>query len=413
MYEARELVSLSHRATDEITVEPPEVSPAWKEDWFDGLGYCKTPKLASQRTLTSPGTWNSLGTEVGTRTLLHALDDLRRNNINITSLIIDDGWQSVDDNGGWLTFDANPKFPGGLRTTVSRIRAEYPSLQHIAVWHAMIGYWKGISPVGDINKAYKTASFETSDQGGEMLLVAKDDVDRLYNDFYKFLVDAGIDAVKADDQYVLGTLQSASARQQLVNTYLDAWTLASLRHFGYRTISCMSQFPQGLFHSQLSQSKPMLVTRNSDDYFPNEPASHAWHVWANAHNSLLTRYLNVLPDWDMFQTSHEYAGLHAAARCVSGGPIYITDLPGKHDLGLIKQITGVTARGNTVILRPSVVGRSIDHYVGFENASTLRVGSYHGKRDSLKLRAHWTDVEQGHQALDILSWAFSTSQAIL
>lgn len=41
----------------------------------------------------------------------------------------------------------------------------------------------------------------------------------------------------------------------------------------------------------------------------------------------MTQHLNVIPDWDMFQTVHEYSGFHAAARCVSGGPIYIVCSP--------------------------------------------------------------------------------------
>lgn len=88
--------------------------------------------------------------------------------------------------------------------------------------------------------------------------------------------------------------------------------------------------------------------------------------------------MNILPDWDMFQTVHDYSGFHAAARCVSGGPIYITDVPGEHDVGLINQMTGLTPRGKTVIFRPSVLGKSIDQYVGYDDNSLLKVGAYHG-----------------------------------
>ncbi|MCQ6463597.1 hypothetical protein NPN16_24840, partial [Vibrio parahaemolyticus] len=76
---------------------------------------------------------------------------------------------------------------------------------------------------------------------------------------------------------------------------------------------CMSQFPQALFHALLPQIRPPVTARNSDDYFPDAPSSHRWHVWVNAHNAVLTQYLNVVPDWDMFQTVHEFADYHAAA----------------------------------------------------------------------------------------------------
>lgn len=80
----------------------------------------------------------------------------------------------------------------------------------------------------------------------------------------------------------------------------------------------------------------------------------------------------------MFQTSHPYASFHAAARAVSGGPIYITDKPGEHDIELINQITAPTTRGTTVILRPSVVGRTLDVYHNYNEGNILRIGTYSG-----------------------------------
>ena len=177
---------------------------------------------------------------------------------------------------------------------------------------------------------------------------------------------------------MLDTFVSAKARSDLITTYLDAWTVSTLRHFSVKAISCMSQTPQILFHSQMPQNRPPLLVRNSDDFFPEIPTSHPWHIWTNAHNALFTQHLNVIPDWDMFQTVHDYSGFHAAARCVSGGPIYITDVPGHHDLNLIGQMTGPTVKGKTVIFRPSVVGKALDQYNGYDDENLLLVGTYHG-----------------------------------
>jgi hypothetical protein len=216
-----------------------------------------------------------------------------------------------------------------------------------------------------------------------MTIVAQEDVQAFYNDFYTFLSSCDIDGVKTDGQYMLDTWTSPAIRRTLIPSYLDAWTLASLRHFQARVTSCMSQSPPILFHAQLPTIRPPIVYRNSDDYFPPVPDSHPWHVWANAHNALLTQHLNVLPDWDMFQTVHDYAGFHAAARCVSGGPVYITDVPGQHDLGLIRQMTVITPRGKTVVLRPSVLGRTMDAYVGYRErgGGVLKIGAYHGRAE--------------------------------
>ncbi|KAJ6442933.1 glycoside hydrolase family 36 protein [Purpureocillium lavendulum] len=381
MYHARSIVSKIEHADSSWEADlrnfADQVKPEWKQNWYDGLGFC---------------TWNGLGQGLTEQAVLDAVGTLAEHKVNVTSLIIDDNWQSIDYKGdgqfqyAWLEFEAEPKaFPNGLKSVVSRIRKEYPDIQHIAVWHALLGYWGGISPGGKIDQTYKTIEVIREDSkrrnlplGGKMTVVAKEDVQRFYDDFYRFLTEAGVDGVKTDAQFMVDMWTSASARRDLIKTYLDAWTRASLRYFSVKAISCMSQFPQALFHSQLPQNRPPLLVRNSDDFFPEIPASHPWHVWANAHNSIFMQYLNVLPDWDMFQTVHDYSGFHAAARCVSGGPIYITDVPGKHNMELIHQMTGVTVRGKTIIFRPSVLGRSIYPYTGYDDDLLLKVGSFHG-----------------------------------
>lgn len=330
------------------------------------------------------GTWNSLGQDLTEDRIHEALKGLKDHDIEISTLIIDDNWQSIDprqNDGpepGWRDFEANPEaFPDGLKVTVDRIRKNYPSIRNITVWHAILGYWGGISKSGEIAQRYKTIELKQSN-GSDITVVDKEDISKLYDDFYRFLSEAGIDGVKTDDQVALDLWKSASARRELTAEYFDSWEIAALRHLNFKAISCMSQFPQALFHSQLPQSRPPMVVRNSDDFFPEIPASHTWHVWANAHNSIFMQYLNVIPDWDMFQTSHEFGGFHAAARCVSGGPIYITDAPGQHDKCIIDAMTGKEPQGSTVTFRPSVIGKSIYPYAEFDGNTLLKVGAYNG-----------------------------------
>jgi hypothetical protein len=80
----------------------------------------------------------------------------------------------------------------------------------------------------------------------------------------------------------------------------------------------------------------------------------------------------------MFQTVHPWGAFHAAARCISGGPIYFTDSPGKHNIPLIREMTAITTRGNTVILRPPHVGKSSHAYVGYEEQKFLKINTYVG-----------------------------------
>ncbi|CAG8027104.1 unnamed protein product [Penicillium olsonii] len=394
-YEARKVVRPFAETYDTPLEEPAPLSPPgddvvivekdptaqWLSEWFDGLTYC---------------TWNGLGQELTEQKILHALDSLKENGINIVNLIIDDGWQTNDNEGqsqfrrGLKRFEAHSQgFPKGLKQTVDSIRQRNPRIGHIAVWHALLGYWGGISPNGDLARMFKTKQVKIKDSAahgpiaenlpeGEIVTIDPDDIQHFYNEFYQYLSSAGVDSIKTDCQFFLDLLEEPADRRRFMTSYQDAWSIASLRHFGTRSISCGSMTPQIMFHSQMPTNKPTLPLRNSDDFFPEVPASHPWHIFCNAHNSLFTRYLNVLPDWDMFQTSHPYASFHAAARCVSGGPIYITDEPGKHDLSLLDQMTAQTVTDITVILRPSVIGRTIDIYHDYNEGHVLRIGSYTG-----------------------------------
>lgn len=372
-YHARKVVaSLSTSDFDKETeTMVKDVKPEWLEEWYDGLTYC---------------TWNGLGQKLSEKKILDALDALDAEGIKITNLIIDDNWQSLAEGEtqfvrGWSGFDANKEgFPNGLKATTTEIRKKHPNVNHIAVWHAILGYWGGIDPNGWIANNYKTIEVEKEPgvAGGTFTVVAAEDANRMYNDFYQFLSSVGVDAVKTDAQFFLDLLLHAPDRRNMIKTYASAWTIAHLRHMSSRAISCMSQTPQLLFNSQLPLNKPRLLVRNSDDFFPEVEASHPWHIFCNAGNSLLTQHLNVLPDWDMFQTSHTWAGFHAAARCVSGGPIYFTDKPGEHDLKLLKAMTAQTPRGKTVILRPHVVGKTVDAYQGYKDLSVLKIGTYVG-----------------------------------
>lgn len=394
MYESRKVVrpygSLSTESVEQPPLSPPgddvvvlEKDPEiqWLADWFDGLTYC---------------TWSGLGQDLNEEKIIHALDALKEHGIHVVNLIIDDNWQSLDNEGEsqfkrrWKQFEANPKaFPRGLKQTVETIRRSHPNIGHIAVWHALLGYWGGICPDGDLAQRYKTKKVKIRDPAtggpiahditdGKILAIDPDDVQRFYDEFYGYLKSLGVDSVKADAQFFIDLLEDPEDRKRFMTSYQDAWSLATLKHFSSRAISCMSLIPQMIFHSQLPANKPSIILRNSDDFFPEIQSSHPWHVFCNAHNALLTRYLNVLPDWDMFQTSHPYASFHAAARCVSGGPVYITDEPGKHDLKVIDQMTAPTVQGTTVILRPSVIGRAIDVYHDYNEGHVLRVGSYTG-----------------------------------
>ncbi|KAJ4297296.1 hypothetical protein N0V88_004214 [Collariella sp. IMI 366227] len=270
MYHARTLLTAATADVAEAVAEvtpQSELKPAWYEKWYDGLGYC---------------TWNSLGQELTEEKVLKALDTLAENNINISSLIIDDNWQDIDYRGdgqwqyGWNDFEAEPKtFPRGLKALVSDIRSKHRNIQHIAVWHALLGYWAGLAPNGPLAKRYKTVTVTRNDTepsqlpiDGLMTLVAPSDIPTFYNDFYHFLSSSGIDGVKTDGQYMIDTLTSPPP------------------------------------------AAPSFPPTSTPGRSPPSGTSRAASSLASPQHP---------PDWDMFQTVHDYAGFRRGRARGNGG----------------------------------------------------------------------------------------------
>ena len=359
--------------------EEPAPTPQWLQSWYDSLAYC---------------TWNSLGQDLNQEKILKALDSFASIDVHFSTLIIDDNWQSLTGaqgetnqfDRGWDAFEANTRgFPDGLRAATAAIRKRHPSISDIAVWHALMGYWGCVAPEGQIAKDYRTRNVRLKDSfpgAATKTVVDSEDIHRMYKDFYSFLSDSGVTGVKTDVQFALDELASTKDRRELINPYISAWTQGHLSHLSGKAISCMSNIPQILYHSFLPTNTPRIMLRNSDDFFPDVETSHPWHLFCNAHNALFVQHLNILPDWDMFQTSHPWSGFHAASRCLSGGPIYITDYPDKHDVDLIHQMSAQNPRGQTVILRPSNVGKTVGVYDKYDDRGVLKVGVYDGKAET-------------------------------
>ncbi|KAJ2361004.1 hypothetical protein H4S02_011800, partial [Coemansia sp. RSA 2611] len=96
---------------------------------------------------------------------------------------------------------------------------------------------------------------------------------------------------------------------------------AARRYFGPGSvIYCMAQTPHLILRtlqhlSPAPSAQQREIMRNSDDYYPDVPESHGWHVYCNMANALWSRQLDsrLAGDWDMFQPGKKESHLHAAA----------------------------------------------------------------------------------------------------
>ncbi|KAH8172298.1 raffinose synthase or seed imbibition protein sip1 domain-containing protein [Sarocladium implicatum] len=342
------------------------------KDFFDSFGYC---------------TYNGLGLDLTEDKIFSGLDELVKNSVEYNTLIIDDNWQTVGETlldyanagwRGWSRFEANSEgFPSGLGSLVREIKRRYPHVKYVGVWHAFLGYWAGLTHGADFGGKYKLRTTKAKVRGNvvtDVIVVDPSDVHRFYDDFYSFLRSCDIDFVKTDVQHMLSMFVNPQDRSDIPSAYQSAWTEAYLRHFDGKAISCMSLVPQITFHSLLQFNTPPVLVRNSDDFFPEIYDSHPFHLFVNAHNALVTQHLNCIPDWDMFQTSHPYSSYHGAARCISGGPVLITDVPGQHSKELINAMTAATPRGGRIALRPHVAV-TVDVWDNFADGQILKIRS--------------------------------------
>ena len=344
-----------------------------EDDFFDNLGYC---------------TWNGIGQDLTVEKIFTGLQKLKDAGVVFNTLLIDDNWQTLGSTKldpaepgwrGWARFKANDEgFPDGLAGVIREVKARFPHIQYVGVWHAILGYWAGLSHDTELAKTYKMRMTRCKVRLSivtDVLIVDPEDVHRMYDDFYGFLKSEGVDFVKTDVQHLLSMVLDPKDRQDVPAAYQSAWTAAYLKHFQGRAIGCMSQNPQITFHSMLQDKTPKILVRNNDDFFPEIPGSHPLHIFTNAHNALLTQHLNTLPDWDMFQTSHAYSSYHGAARAISGGPVLITDTPGEHGLELINQMTATTPSGKQIALRPAVA-TALDFFNSFHTGPLLKVATH-------------------------------------
>jgi Raffinose synthase or seed imbibition protein Sip1 len=207
-----------------------------------------------------------------------------------------------------------------------------------------------------------------------------DNADQFYRRYHDYLVHhVGVDGVKVDAQAVTGilydrtvqqpartvppdgrttlddippsppslALQSALAQSALSNfatTQMVATLPASEDTDRFTTevvpvIHCMAHSPEIFFRlpglhndkdaTTNGRHRRLPLLRVADDYYPDNEASHGAQIVACACNSLLLGHLAV-PDWDMLTstlTRPEFVQMHAIAKSLSGGPIYLSDNP--------------------------------------------------------------------------------------
>ncbi|XP_048546217.1 probable galactinol--sucrose galactosyltransferase 6 [Triticum urartu] len=322
-------------------------------------------------------TWDAFYQDVTQEGVEAGLQSLAAGGAPPKFVIIDDGWQSVGTDKPSPDMDSpgeagngkppplprltgikeNSKFQSGedpatvtgIETLVRAAKEKY-GLKYVYVWHAITGYWGGVRPGAAGMEAYRSSmQFPKISPGvaenepnmkTDVLtlqglgLVHPQAVHRFYDELHAYLAAAGVDGVKVDVQCVLETLGAGhGGRVQLTKEYHRALDASVAKNFPDNgIIACMSHNTDALYCS-----KQTAVVRASDDFFPREAVSHTIHIAAVAYNSVFLGEF-MLPDWDMFHSLHPAGDYHGSARAISGGPVYVSDAPGRHDFELLRKM---------------------------------------------------------------------------
>lgn len=297
-------------------------------------------------------------------------------------VLIDDGWQSIchdedDPNSGeegmnrtsageqmpcrLIKFQENHKFreykQGGMGAFVREMKAAFPTVEQVYVWHALCGYWGGLRPGAPglppakvvapklspgLQRTMEDLAVDKIVNNGVGLVDPKR-AHELYDGLHSHLQASGIDGVKVDVIHLLEMLsEEYGGRVELAKAYFAGLTASVRRHFGGNGVIASMEHCNDFM---LLGTEAVALGRVGDDFWCTDPSGDPngtfWlqgcHMVHCAYNSLwMGNFIH--PDWDMFQSTHPCAAFHAASRAISGGPIYVSDSVGQHDFALLRRL---------------------------------------------------------------------------
>lgn len=304
-------------------------------------------------------TWNSsdMGKTLDEEHLLNGTATFTDNKFPLGWLLIDDGW--FDQDGKRLNaFTPNPdKFPNGFKSLTSRLKSQY-GLKYVGIWHAYDGYWNGINPGSKLGERYKSELFnwtqnESVDVPSKSVSYSfikpeSDSLKAFYDQWHQYFLKEGFDFVKVDNQLVSERMSVDTYPIDLIAVKMHEALYASVfKNFNGAIINCMDMTNDAFYNFGRS-----AIGRTVEDYFPErdggvgyklEKGGPAAHVLMALYNSLYFSQL-VYTDFDMFESNNTYGAYHAAARAISGGPVYVTDIPGKQKFDVLWPLIDASGR---------------------------------------------------------------------
>lgn len=284
---------------------------------------------------TTAGSKRSPASSVG---LLEAVRAFREAEIPLGTVLLSDGWQQVNSYRQLTGMGVDPEaFPGGLRAWIEVVKREC-GVRHIGVGMALQGGWSGIDPTSELGMRLEL--FETermlSESGRgrrmKMSMFTPDSAEEFFDAYFAAMASEGVDFIKCDNEGSLEDFLAGHYGFDAVKVYQSALRKAARRHMRPWVIHCMAMSGDNLFNHQGEG-----VLRTSDDCTQDRPHGVGEHLMHNSYNNLWTSRF-AIPDWDGFPSAGADGMMHAAARTLSGGPVFLSDEPGAHDKAVVDAV---------------------------------------------------------------------------
>lgn len=311
-------------------------------------------------------TWNAseMGKNLDEKHLIEAVKTFTDKKFPLGWVLIDDGWFQHRE-GQLASMSPDPvKFPNGFKPLIEKLKGKY-GIKYVGIWHTLNGYWNGIDPHSALGKQYKKELFPWQEKvhadttaiktyyflkPGSMSLSA------FYDSWHQYLKKEGIDFLKIDNQVATEKMATGNFPLFTLSEKMHQALYRSIdKNFNGAVINCMDMTADAYLNFGSS-----AVARAVEDYFPYEKGetynlqkgNAAAHVLQAIYNALYFSQM-VFPDFDMFQSHNPNAVMHAIARTINNGPIYLTDNPGEQNFDILDKIVfadGKSIRSETPLL---------------------------------------------------------------
>lgn len=289
---------------------------------FEYLGWC---------------TWDAFNITVSEDKVLRKCQEFNEKKIPVKWAIFDDMWGDVRSfvgkpknnmsqihalrlQGALDSFEACPeRFPNGLKVCADKMRNYGVDL---AIWHPVQGYWKGISPTGDIARDYRDTLIEREFEGKTRLIpgISKENFKKYFEAYHSHMKECGSVFMKVDNQSTMRQWYKGLAPiGQIARNMHEALEETVFKYFDGALINCMCMGQENVWNRQRT-----AICRCSGDFMPENNAWFSKHILECAYNTFYQGSIYWC-DWDMWWTDDSNAAKNALIRAISGGPIYVSD----------------------------------------------------------------------------------------